>query len=108
MCGCAPNERPTTDQDEQGNITMRELILLSINVSQTSDQLPKSIFISGVKLKDKNPVRGGAFADIFHGQYMGKLVAVKKLRVFMQEREELRDKTSRVSLFHSPELLSWS
>ncbi|KAJ3559091.1 hypothetical protein NM688_g543 [Phlebia brevispora] len=104
MCGCAPNERPTTDQDEQGNITMRELILLSINVSQTSDQLPKSIFISGVKLKDKNPVRGGAFADIFHGQYMGKLVAVKKLRVFMQEREELRDKTSRA---FCREALTW-
>ncbi|KAF7798348.1 hypothetical protein EIP86_009569 [Pleurotus ostreatoroseus] len=60
-----------------------------------SDQLPESIFITGVRLKSATPVGGGAFADIFYGEYEGKLVAIKKLRAFLEDTEAEREKTSR-------------
>ena len=66
-----------------------------------SDQLPESIFITGVRLKSATPVGGGAFADIFYGGYGGKLVAIKKLRAFLEDTEAEREKTSRVRCFHN-------
>ncbi len=78
-----------------------------MKVAQMSDQLPESIFITGVRLKSATPVGGGAFADIFYGEYQGKLVAIKKLRAFLEDTEADREKTSRVCLIPSS-VWSWN
>lgn len=97
MCGINPYDTPSPEQADAANALKRSLLYLSIKVAQKSDQLPESIFITGVKLKNTNPVGGGSFADIFYGEYEGRLVAVKKLRAFLQDTEAEREKESRVS-----------
>jgi hypothetical protein len=48
--------------------------------------IPTSIFLHGVVIdSSRNPVGGGGYSDIFHGQYDGAPVAVKKLRMFGEQ-----------------------
>jgi hypothetical protein len=49
--------------------------------------MPSSLFISGVKLLEKDPVVGGGFADIFKASYDGQAVALKRLRFFQTSQD---------------------
>ncbi|KAJ6486741.1 kinase-like domain-containing protein, partial [Mycena sanguinolenta] len=51
-------------------------------VSETVEQLPSSLFITGVNDRDEYPTCGGGFSDIYQASYQGKAVALKRLRIF--------------------------
>ncbi|TCD63446.1 hypothetical protein EIP91_005387 [Steccherinum ochraceum] len=45
--------------------------------------LPPSLFLTGIKCEDADPVGMGGYADIFRGTYGAGKVAMKRLRVFL-------------------------
>ncbi|KAF7378045.1 Protein kinase domain-containing protein [Mycena sanguinolenta] len=61
-----------------------------VALSATCDLLPFSLFIHGDRLNNtgKDPVAGGAFADVYKSQLQGKWVALKRLRVFQADGVE--------------------
>lgn len=68
----------------------------SMKLAEASDQLPSTLFLSGVELVHRDAVRGGAFADIFEGTYKGVKVALKRLRIFLQNTTTEHTRISRV------------
>lgn len=47
------------------------------------DKLPRKLFLTNVQRDvTDDPVRWGSFADIYEGNYLGKPVALKRLRIF--------------------------
>lgn len=68
------------------------LCRLLVRLSKDSRVLPRCVFTQGVVCTDSHPVSGGSFADIFMGLLGGRLVALKRLRIFgvEQEKEEQR------------------
>ena len=53
------------------------------SLSKESDIVPQNLYLNGVLCPDKiNPVAVGSFASVFHGKYSGKLVALKRVRIF--------------------------
>jgi hypothetical protein len=53
-----------------------------LRLAESSHQLPSSLYVRGVDIgTDRDPVSHGGFADIFQGQYNGRTVALKRLRV---------------------------
>lgn len=53
--------------------------------------LPSSIFLSSVRRVGTNFVHGGGFADVWKGEYEGKDVALKVLRIFCSaDREKMQ------------------
>ncbi|KAJ7233175.1 kinase-like domain-containing protein, partial [Mycena rebaudengoi] len=58
-------------------------------LSEASERLPSSLFITGVTGREEWPSSGGGFADVYRGYYNGKPVALKLLRQFIRG-EELR------------------
>lgn len=71
---------------------------ISVGLSQRSDKLPESIYVEGLKILDKYNLNGGAFADVYKGEFRGKEVAVKKLRVTLYQPPDQRAKTMKVGL----------
>ncbi|THH29478.1 hypothetical protein EUX98_g4707 [Antrodiella citrinella] len=55
---------------------------LILKLSIRSNRLPASLVVNDVTRLDKECVAGGGFADIFRGEYKGKPVALKRLRVY--------------------------
>jgi hypothetical protein len=53
---------------------------LLVRLSEASEIIPQSVSIQGFTLLEKDPVAGGAFADIHRALYQGKVVALKHLR----------------------------
>lgn len=51
-------------------------------VVRESGQLPKYLFISGVKRIGDNPISGGGFSDVWEGEVNGKRMALKVIRRF--------------------------
>ncbi|KAJ7107523.1 kinase-like domain-containing protein [Mycena epipterygia] len=51
-------------------------------LSEAQDQLPSSLFISGVEDRDEHPTCAGGFGDIYRASYQGKMVALKRIRTF--------------------------
>jgi hypothetical protein len=47
-----------------------------------SDQMPDAIHIHGVDLLSHDVVGCGGYADVFRGIWRGRVVALKRLRVF--------------------------
>ncbi|KAJ7279092.1 kinase-like domain-containing protein, partial [Mycena rebaudengoi] len=58
-------------------------------LSEASERLPSSLFITGVTGCEEWPSSGGGFANVYRGYYNGKPVALKLLRQFVRG-EELR------------------
>ncbi|KAK7038630.1 kinase-like domain-containing protein [Favolaschia claudopus] len=54
-------------------------------ISEAHDQLPMSLFISGVHDPDQYPTFSGGFADVYRASYNGKRVALKRIRTFTSE-----------------------
>lgn len=51
--------------------------------------MPPWLYLRGVKISRKDPVGQGAFADVYIGTYKGQSVAVKQLRVTMENQARL-------------------
>ncbi|CAL1710290.1 unnamed protein product [Somion occarium] len=94
-------DRPGEYGLEPHRYTLRRLL---IRLSRESHILPSSLFLSGVVCKDRDAFGGGAFADIFQAKYNGKMVALKRLRVFQISTNE--QKKEHVSNFFR-EALMW-
>ena len=92
ICGVTNDILPNYEQAEEGNKFKRTLLQLSIKVAQQASVVPEALIISGVTLRSKEPMGGGTFADIYMGNYQGRQVAVKKLRISMIETPEGRMK----------------
>ncbi|KAJ6514551.1 kinase-like domain-containing protein [Mycena vulgaris] len=55
---------------------------MMLRISSTHDQLPASMFITGVTNLDRKPKFGGGFSNIYRASYDGKPVALKRLRLY--------------------------
>jgi serine/threonine-protein kinase TNNI3K len=51
-----------------------------VKLAASSEKLPSSLFVHGVKLDSRDPFFGGGFADVYRGVCEGETVAVKKPR----------------------------
>ncbi|KAJ6486735.1 kinase-like domain-containing protein [Mycena sanguinolenta] len=51
-------------------------------VSEAGQQLPSSLFITGVNDHDEHPTFAGGFGDVFRASYQGRMVALKRIRIF--------------------------
>ncbi|KAF7368900.1 Kinase-like protein [Mycena venus] len=72
-----------------------------VQLSEISNLLPSSLTIRGVEDRSTTPLAGGNFGDIFQAQYQGKVVALKRLRLFQAESDEsvrIRQKFRREAL----------
>ncbi|KAJ7107553.1 kinase-like domain-containing protein, partial [Mycena epipterygia] len=54
------------------------------------DQLPSSLFISGVNDRDEHPTFAGGFGDIYRASYQGKMVALKRIKTFTMDTASYR------------------
>ncbi|KAF7373176.1 Kinase-like protein [Mycena sanguinolenta] len=52
-------------------------------LSASSDRLPSSLFIVGIKGRDEHPTFGGGFGDIYRASYGDQRVALKRMRHFL-------------------------
>ncbi|KAJ6573535.1 kinase-like domain-containing protein [Mycena vulgaris] len=55
---------------------------LILKLSEACDQLPSSLFITGVTDHDEHPTFCGGFGDIYRASHHGSTVAVKRIRMF--------------------------
>ncbi|KAJ7113128.1 kinase-like domain-containing protein [Mycena epipterygia] len=63
---------------------------LIVRLSEASDQLPSSLFITGVTEHDEHPTFHGGFGDVFRASYNGKPVALKRIRMFQASTDSKR------------------
>ncbi|EKM54982.1 uncharacterized protein PHACADRAFT_57275, partial [Phanerochaete carnosa HHB-10118-sp] len=83
-----------------------QLHRISVRLSMVSFQLPESLFLTGVIIQNPKQVAAGGYADIHMGQYRGRLVALKTMRVFTQQTpkeisKSLKTICREVTLLHS-------
>ncbi|KAJ7107508.1 kinase-like domain-containing protein, partial [Mycena epipterygia] len=71
-------------------------------LSEAQDQLPSSLFISGVDDRDEHPTFAGGFGDIYRASYQGKMVALKRIRTFTTDST-----SNRMRLEFCREALVW-
>jgi hypothetical protein len=65
-----------------GSPLTHKVLRLQVRVADARNIFPSSLYIKSVKLLGREPVSGGGFADVFAGQWKGKDVALKRIRVF--------------------------
>ncbi|KAJ7682929.1 hypothetical protein B0H17DRAFT_52384 [Mycena rosella] len=63
---------------------------LILRLSEAHDQLPSSLFITGVIDYDDHPTFCGGFGDIYRASHNGSTVAVKRIRMFNASTESQR------------------
>jgi hypothetical protein len=63
---------------------------LMLQLSEAQEQLPSSLFISGVYDHDEHPTFSGGFGDVFRASYQGKMAALKRIRIFTAEAPSKR------------------
>ncbi|KAF7336040.1 Kinase-like protein [Mycena sanguinolenta] len=54
-------------------------------VSEAQEQLPSSLFITGVNDHDDCPTFAGSFGDVYRASYQGRMVALKRIRTFTED-----------------------
>ncbi|TCD61462.1 hypothetical protein EIP91_008397 [Steccherinum ochraceum] len=73
---------------EKGSQTERDSIRrLMLKLALSTEKLPRSLFLRGVKCSETESHGAGSFADIFIGDFQGHKVALKKLRMFQMLHE---------------------
>ncbi|EKM54994.1 uncharacterized protein PHACADRAFT_255280, partial [Phanerochaete carnosa HHB-10118-sp] len=77
----------------------------SVRLSMASFQLPEGLYLTGVALMDSEHVATGAYADVRMGRYLGRLVALKTMRVFSRQKPNELHKSQKtfcreISLLH--------
>ncbi|KAF7336071.1 Rho GTPase activator [Mycena sanguinolenta] len=65
---------------------------LLLKVSVAREQLPSSLFITGVNDHDKDPTFGGGFGDVYRASYQGHIVALKRIRIFTADSSTRRNR----------------
>ncbi|KZT24816.1 kinase-like protein, partial [Neolentinus lepideus HHB14362 ss-1] len=55
-----------------------------VKLSYQLNKLPDTLFVRGIALINKDPLHGGGFADVFLGEYAGRQVALKRLRLYQR------------------------
>ncbi|KAJ7713742.1 kinase-like domain-containing protein [Mycena metata] len=70
---------------------------LIVQLSEAADLLPSSLTIHGIE-NTKETALGGNFGDIFTASHRGQAVAVKRLRFFQADGDEVRKKFCREAL----------
>ncbi|KAJ7682925.1 kinase-like domain-containing protein [Mycena rosella] len=63
---------------------------LILRLSEARDQLPSSLFITGIVDHDEHPTFCGGFGDIYRASHNGSTVAVKRIRMFSASAESQR------------------
>ncbi|KAJ7191529.1 kinase-like domain-containing protein [Mycena pura] len=58
---------------------------LLLNLARRSEQLPTTLFITDVRDLTKHALFGGAFGDVFRGMHAEQAVAVKRVRMFLDQ-----------------------
>ncbi|KAJ7802403.1 hypothetical protein B0H14DRAFT_1660481 [Mycena olivaceomarginata] len=61
-------------------------------VAESGEQLPSSLFITGVNDHDEHPSFGGGFGDVYQASYDGKRVALKRIRIFTADSTTRRNR----------------
>jgi hypothetical protein len=67
--------------DPQNSRRARRIIR---KLSEVSDNLPSSLYITGVTGREEYPTSGGGFADIYRSTYNNQTVALKHIRHFLR------------------------
>ncbi|KAJ7713751.1 hypothetical protein B0H16DRAFT_1341103 [Mycena metata] len=62
---------------------------LIVQLSEAADLLPSSLTIHGIE-NTKEIALGGNFGDIYTASHRGQAVAVKRLRFFQEDEDEVR------------------
>ncbi|KAJ6558076.1 kinase-like domain-containing protein [Mycena capillaripes] len=78
--------------------------LLVVRLSAASDQLPSSLFITGVTDHDEQPTYHGGFGDVYRASYNHKTVALKRIRNFQLNTQS---ESKRIRLQFCREALVW-
>ncbi|KAJ6486733.1 hypothetical protein C8R45DRAFT_995676 [Mycena sanguinolenta] len=68
-------------------------------VSEAQEQLPSSLFIAGVNDHDEHPTFGGGFGDVYRASYQGRMVALKRIRMFTIDSSTHRNRLVRILPF---------
>ncbi|KAH8099662.1 kinase-like domain-containing protein, partial [Cristinia sonorae] len=58
---------------------------LLVKICRDTESLPATLFLNDIKCDSFHSVAGGSFADIYHADYDGSRVALKRLRVFQAD-----------------------
>lgn len=70
----------------------RSLQRAFVRLCETSLQLPHRLLLSDVCLRDRQPVDGGSFGEIYKGEHRGKVVALKSLRIFRHREDDAKNR----------------
>ena len=77
--------------------THRRLRRLLLRLALEYDLLPRGIHVAGVSCANSESVMCGGFADIYRGEHKGKVVALKRLRVFQMMEPLRKQRVKKVS-----------
>jgi hypothetical protein len=61
------------------------LLTFLLNLVKTTQVLPQSYKLQGIQCDFSQAREGGAYADIFQGDYQGRKVCVKAVRIFQKD-----------------------
>ncbi|KAF8143362.1 hypothetical protein K438DRAFT_1691463 [Mycena galopus ATCC 62051] len=67
-------------------------------ISEAGEQLPSSLFITGVDDHDEHATFAGGFGDIYRASYQGQMVALKRIRIFTQDLKVTRQQFCKEAL----------
>ncbi|TCD71936.1 hypothetical protein EIP91_000068 [Steccherinum ochraceum] len=88
-------ELPTTDIGVQSYAYRSKLRRLCLKLVLEHDKLPMKLFLFHVRVTDPDASGAGGFSDVFTGSYEGKIVAIKRLRVFVKSSQAQQTKLRR-------------
>ncbi|THH21605.1 hypothetical protein EUX98_g8333 [Antrodiella citrinella] len=74
---------------------------LMLKLSTRCEKLPTSLFLMGVKCSETECYSVGSFADIYIGEYEGRKVALKRLRMFQMIHESKKNRMTAAFYYES-------
>lgn len=88
MCGIPEDSVPSATDNAVANEFKLTLTRLDVKLTIGSDLIPSSLIIQGIDLVKDTSDKGGAFSDVYEGQFSdGTKVAVKKLRTTLNTND---------------------
>ncbi|KAJ7700552.1 kinase-like domain-containing protein, partial [Mycena metata] len=79
---------------------------LVVKLCSSCERLPSSLFVEGVERRAEVPCNGGGFSDIYKAVYRSQEVALKKLRLFVDDTPEKRTKIKEVCMVYRSSIIS--
>jgi hypothetical protein len=77
-----PQRRQVLDRGALNAAYASQARRLIIRLSEAREQLPSSLFITGVSDHDECPTFSGGFGDVYRASFNGGTVALKRIRKF--------------------------